>query len=289
MSAANGYRGQDLRGRSFAGEEMADADFSESDVRGADFTGANLARSRFVNARLGVRPITGMLILAGTLVLSVLTGVAIGLFTHAIVERTRSSDWRDLFAALTLTAVIAGFVAVFIKRGAATAVRWFAVIFVAVLAIDFVVVYMFAGELRFRQSASLIVLFLLFAPAVVAGIVGRVVGGTFGGWAMTMVALVGGFAAGRARGGLATIVVMVVLLFVSKRALKMDERDRQLWNLGHAIVTRWGTRFTAADLSGADFTDTRISQCDLSHATVDGSIWTDGGPDTMTVFEADPP
>lgn len=71
-----------------------------------------------------------------------------------------------------------------------------------------------------------------------------------GALAIAIVAILGGVAAGRVEGGLAAIVVSVLLVLVSKRALKLDERDRPLHQLAHRIVTRRGTRFTGADVSG---------------------------------------
>jgi uncharacterized protein YjbI with pentapeptide repeats len=99
--------------------------------------------------------------------------------------------------------------------------------------------------------------------------------------------VLGGIAAGRAHGGLAAIAVSLLLVFVSKRALKLDERDRPLRELAHRIVTRRGTRFSGADVSGADFTGTLLTQADVSHATLEGSTWDAGkGPVTYVPDES---
>jgi uncharacterized protein YjbI with pentapeptide repeats len=83
---------------------------------------------------------------------------------------------------------------------------------------------------------------------------------------------------------LAAIVVSVLLVLVSKRALKLDGRDRPLHQLARRIVTRRGTRFTGADLSGADFTGTLLAQADFSHAILDGATW-DVGNGPITIVE----
>ena len=72
----------------------------------------------------------------------------------------------------------------------------------------------------------------------------------------------GGLAAGRAHGGLAALVISVVLVLISKRALHADRRDRRLRITARALVSRWATRFTGADLTGADFTGASADQCD---------------------------
>ena len=86
--ADTGFRGRDLRGKSFRDQDLTGADFSAADVHGADFT----------DARLGVRPATGWLILAGALLISIAAGVVIGFFAGITRERATSSDWQDLLS-----------------------------------------------------------------------------------------------------------------------------------------------------------------------------------------------
>jgi hypothetical protein len=113
----------------------------------------------------------------------------------------------------------------------------------------------------------------------VAGILGRVVGGVFGGWAIAIVSVTGGLAAGRVNGGLAAVVVTIILMFVSKRALEADDRDLLSHRLAQRIMARFGTKFTGADLTGANFADTALAQADLSEAVLDGAVWDKGrGP-----------
>jgi uncharacterized protein YjbI with pentapeptide repeats len=151
-----------------------------------------------------------------------------------------------------------------------------------VVVIDFTVVYSIAGEIRFLNAATLVGLLLLFSLASLAGVLGRIVGGSFGAWSIGIIAVLGGLAAGRANGGIAAVVVSLLLVLVSKRALKLDERDRPLWQLAARIVTRRGTRFSGADVSGADFTGTKPALSDASHVTLEGAIWETGkGPTTQ--------
>ena len=120
-------------------------------------------------------------------------------------------------------------------------------------------------------------LLLMFGPATVAGILGRVVGGVFGSWAIAIVSVTGGLAAGRVNGGLAAVVVTIVLMLVAKRALKADDRDLLSRRFAHRIMTRHGTKFTGADLTRANFADSALTQADLSEAVLDGALWDKGG------------
>ena len=52
-------------------------------------------------------------------------------------------------------------------------------------------------------------------------------------------------------------------------------------------MTRRGTRFSGADVSGADFTGTLLAQADVFHATLDGATWDAGkGPVTYVPDES---
>jgi hypothetical protein len=75
------------------------------------------------------------------------------------------------------------------------------------------------------------------------------------------------------------VVVTIILMFVSKRALKADDRDLLSRRLAQRIMERFGTKFTGADLTGANFADTALAQADLSEAVLDGALWDKGrGP-----------
>ena len=278
MTTDNNHHGQDLRGRSFEGAKLDGADFSGADLRAADFTGASLVDADFTNARIGVKPVTGVLILVAAMLVSISAGVVVGLLADGMRQRISSTEWQDLLGGIILLGLIALFVYFLVRQGIARALKVFFVVTVVVVAIDFVVVLTF-GEPRYRDSLPVIGLLLLFGPAAVAGILGRVVGGVFGAWAIGLVSIVGGLAAGRVNGGLAAVVVAIILVLVAKRALGADERDLLGRRLAQRILSRHGTHFTGADLTRANLAGTVLTQADLSHAVLDGAVWDDGkGP-----------
>jgi hypothetical protein len=200
-------------------------------------------------------------------------------------ERVTSSEWQDILGGWSVVVIVVVFFTTFVLKGSRQALRVFAIVFIVALILDFILV-LTLGEIRLERGLPLIGMLLLLAPAAVAGVLGRIVGGTFGGWAIAVVATLGGLAAGRAHGGLAALVVSVMLVLVSKRALKSDKRDRPLLRLVHRILTRRGTRFNGADLSGANFTGTVFTQADVSHAMLDGATW-DVGKGPMMFVEAE--
>lgn len=276
MATAANYRRQNLRGRSFAGEELNGADFTASDLRGADFSHASLVGANFTDARMGIRPIAAIVLLAAAIVVSIVAGLAIGAFAETTREQAQSSDWRDVFASALLIFVAVSFLAILMIKGASKALRSFLILLGAIVLLDFVVVFVLAGEIRFRNAVSLLALIILFVPAAISGILGRLVGGTFGAWAIALVAVIGGLAAGRANGGVSAMVVSVILVLISKRALKGDARDGPMRYIGLRIATNRGTKFADADLTRANFTGTNPIHSDLHSATTTGIIWEPG-------------
>lgn len=276
MSKVDDYSGQNLRGRSFEGELLDGADFSDADIRGANFSRASLVEANFTDARMGIRPIAAIVLLGAAIVVSIVAGLAIGAFAEATREQAQSSDWRDVFASALMVFIAVSFLAILLIKGASDALRSFLILVGVVVLLDFVVVFVLAGEIRFRNSVPLLALIILFVPAAMSGVLGRLVGGTFGVWAIALVAVIGGVAAGRANGGVSAMVVSVILVLISKRALKGDARDGPMRYLAHRIVTRRGTRFAHADLTRADFTGANLMHSDLYSATTTGTIWDPG-------------
>jgi hypothetical protein len=278
MNSEGNYRGRDCSRRSFRSAGLDGVDFAGSDVRGADFTGASLVGANFTNPRIGVTPIAGGLILAAAIVVSMAAGVVVGLLADGMRQRLTSSEWQDLLGGVLLLTLMALFFYLVVKQGMSRALRLLLIVVVVAVALDLIVVTIF-GEPRYRSTLPVVGLLLLFGPAAVAGILGRVVGGVFGGWAIAIVSVTGGLAAGRVDGGLAAVVVTIILMLVSQRALKADDRDLLSRRLAQRIMARFGTKFTGADLAGANFADTALAQADLSEAVLDGAIWDKGrGP-----------
>jgi len=278
LTTDNNYHGQDLRGASLADANLDGADFTGADVRGADFTNAGLTAADFTDCRIGVKPLAGALILLAAMLVSVAAGVVVGLLADGMRQRLTSSEWQDLLGGMLLLALIASFFYMLVKQGIARALKLFLVVVIIAVALDLIVVTIF-GEPQYRSTLPVVGLLLLFGPAAVAGILGRVVGGVFGGWAIAIVSVTGGLAAGRVNGGLAAVVVTIILMFVSKRALRADDRDLLSRRLAQRIMARVGTKFTGADLTRANFADTALAQADLSEAVLDGATWDKGrGP-----------
>lgn len=281
MTVQAGYRGRNLRRRSFRGMDGDGVDFSNADVRGVDFTDANLVEASFVDAKVGVTPTVGMLLLVVAVILAATAGVVVGWLSSETRDRLISGEWQATLAGATILFLAVLLFGSLLWRGVDWAARAVAIAFAVSLAINLVVDFIY-GEVDVGLLAWTVGLMILFGLAVVAGIVARMVGGAFGPFIIVLVALIGGVVAGRADGGIGGIVVSVLLVFISKRALRLDPRDRPILKLSHRIVAARGTRFTGTDLTGADFTGTQLANSDMTNAVLSGTKWDPGrGPITL--------
>jgi hypothetical protein len=263
---------RNLRLHDFRSQNLEGTDFAGCDLRSADFTDADLNNANFSGSRLGVAPGRGTIMLIAALSVAIAAGVIIG---WAIVDTTgnlSSAEGDRVAEAGSLIFIFALLIGLIVWRGFDVAWKVTAIVYVVVVTGNLI------GNLLFEQvdwtrlaRFTLIVVALLLA--VLAGILGRMVGSVFGSWSIAVVALLGGFASGRANGGIAGIIVAVSLVFISKRALRGDQRDETLRSFGNAIARRWGTSFVGADLTNADFTGANVAGSDFRLATLDGVQW----------------
>lgn len=260
---------------SFRGHDLEGADFSGQDIRGADFTGANLRSAKFTDAKVGVRPRVGAAILGLAMLVAVACGVAIGWSVDQVRSRVASDEWDQVAEGSTLGFTVLLLLGLIVWKGFDFAIKVVAVVYLVLVAIN-VAANLIADDFEWLVLVKATALIVFLMLAVVAGMLGRVVGGVFGIWSVVLVAVLGGLATGQAEGGITGVVVAVSLALISKRTVRGDPRDRTLRRISHRLIRRWGTQFIDADLTGADFTGTDPIRCDAKGAVVDGVTWDPG-------------
>ncbi|MGI9623829.1 MAG: pentapeptide repeat-containing protein [Acidimicrobiales bacterium] len=270
--ASEEYSVERAREGACRGADLENADLAERDLRGADFTNAVLRSANLSDARLGVPPNIGWALLLGASIVAVVGGFVIGLVVEQLREQLFEDEWDRVAEGGSVAIVLALLVGVIYWRGFDLAFRVVVLAYVVVVVVN-VGANAIWDEVEYGRivEASALVAFLVLA--VLAGILGRVVGGVFGAWSIAVVGVLGGLATGRAQGGFAGIVVGILLVAVSKRAVRGDTRDRSIRRMANRIVRHWGTRFVRADLTGADFTGTDTGGCDVRGAILVDVKW----------------
>ena len=208
--------------------------------------------------------------------------MAIGWAVNEMRERLSADEWDQIAEGGSLLLTVLVLLALIVWKGFDVAIRFVIVFYVVVVAINVVANLLWEDfEWLVLVRATALIIFVILA--ILAGMLGRVIGGVFGMWAVILVAVLGGLATGQSEGGIAGIVVAMSLAFISKRAVRGDPRDRRLRWLGHRLIRRWGTQFVDADLTGADFSGTDASRCDARRAIIDGVTWDADHPRPLDV------
>lgn len=294
------YQNARIRDRRFRGAELAQANFAGADLRGADFSGAHLIGCDFSHSRCGLsRWWTGGL-LCGAFFAALVCGGVFG-FAGAVPSSSPyiltpyfPAAARPFIVVSTILMALAP-VAALLRRGIFVALGVFAVLTALVAlggalvpspeytALNLVILMAIGGSLAAVVALAGITAIMLAlggkwyatfiigcaglaaAPAMVEGIRGVVSSPASGQQdPAAAVYLVGvGFLAG----------FLGASWFVARKALASDPRFAFVRQLATGILTRGGTKFRGADLTGCNFRDANLDHADLREAKLTHAVW----------------
>ena len=295
------YRRAKLRGKSFKGQDLTGVDFSYSDIRGANFAGAILRGANFSHAKAGLQRRWFLILVIFSLLLSLLSGciAAVGGSLVGFVLLDRNPP--NLYVGVTSLIVLAIFFLLAIRKGVAAASGFLAiaVAWVTVAAVTWAGIVAVAGTGITANTdamglAQLVAVIVMGAVGVVVAATGAVIvsgtaalaGAVAGLFAVTMtVALAGGVAgviavAAATKGLVAGVVaasvgILVVVLasYVGCSALAGDNKQKLIRNTIVNIAAKYGTSFQGANLTDADFTETKVKNTNLTKANLTRTCW----------------
>ena len=270
------HRNENLRRKSFETQSLQAASFEGADLRGADFTMADLSNASFRNARFGVPPSIGAAILAAAIALSLAFGVVAGFAIDAVRNRLYGEGWERTSSAAGILIILVVFVVVLFWKGLDIAIRTYLWTFAVVLGASLVD----PADLGLRRHRCRGARHRSRTRARARGLVGD--RRSSRRWCARSVGYRTRRDHRRAR------------RWPSQRGLRhsghqrVDGADLETGTprrpsrtapceiLAHRLVDRWGTRFVRANLTGADFTGTDASHCDVTGATLDEVQWEPG-------------
>ena len=121
---------------SFRGQTLEGADFSGKDLRGADFTGANLRSASFREAKVGVAPRVGGVILGIAIAIAIGTGMVIGWSVDEIRNETTAEEWDEVATGGSLGLIVLVLLALIFWKGFDVAIKTSVSFYLVVVAIN---------------------------------------------------------------------------------------------------------------------------------------------------------
>lgn len=266
------FAGQYLRGRSFKEQDLTGANFSRADIRSADFTGANLTGANFSNAKAGVTNARKTIALVGLCAIASLTGILSFFLSIAIARETLTrSGFSAIPSAILLVALAFGFLV--------TLRQSFSVL-EGILFKGMVVATVIAGSIvgsqpTIAQAVATSTLSILLAFAIAEGVAaivasaeivhGKTAGSLVGAIAIVAAVVGCNFADAPVWGSLGATILGI---YVAWRAVAGDEGHASIRNFAVTTAAILGTRFYAANLTHADFSQASLNNADFRKANL---------------------
>ncbi|MEM1168102.1 MAG: pentapeptide repeat-containing protein [Cyanobacteria bacterium P01_H01_bin.35] len=293
------FQGANLRGLSFKGEDLSDADFSFADIRGTNFSGVNLTRAKFCGAKAGLQKRWAVLLVAVSLLVSVLLGEAsgfAGLIASGMLQPAFIQEYPIALGVIVFVSLAALFI-FSIRQGYIPAVITVSFSLATAVAIGGIFYGTLAG-IGAGSAAVAIFIVVVGALAVIITLtifVARVMSGVF--VAVVGVAVAAMDAArtvdkelegamldalnaidsweGRAIAGGVAVAAVLLGSYIGWQANSGDEKHSLVRKIAVAFAATGGTGFRSANLTDANFTAARLKSTDFRGANITRTCWRD--------------
>ena len=274
------HQGKNLRGRSFRHQDLSGVDFRNADIRGADFTRANLKGANFNNVTAGVPRGWVVVLEIGSLLISAIIG---GIFGFAaifpgLLLSMEPLPGRELFIIIGFVILVV-FLTVLIHKGVGIRLG---TVGIGVVLLTAILAMGINGEGEvYENMLGVTVLQPLSIAFAIAGILAGSI--TFGitislknnlwligtGISFILGALLGGYVGGndirQDRILIATVIAILevsVLLatsfYIGFQSLARDGKYNLINKIVIYLCSVKGTNFYHADLTEANFTDSKL-------------------------------
>ncbi len=263
------FAGAYLRGRSFAGQDLTGANFSRADIRSADFTGANLTGANFSNAKAGLTDGRKAIALTGLLALTTVTGFLSFLLSTAIARETTRKGLEAIPMGLLLVALSFSFLVIW-RQGFKVFDRF---LFNGMVVATVIAGSIIGSQPAFSEALATVTLALLLAAVMAKGIAvivasaemvrGKAVGALAGAIAIASALFGCQWANAPSWSALGAVILGI---YVAARAVEGDGEHTTIHDWAVMIAAALGTSFRNADLTDADFSQSRLNNADFRQA-----------------------
>lgn len=262
------FSGQNLQGRSFKGQNLTEANFNHADLRGVDFTNALLKGATFSHARSGLRYYWVIILLAFSLLLSVLSSHIFCRTGHISLKFMESES--PILQSAIASALLVIFSIIIIRRGFALALV-LVVIAVADISLE-------ANITRVAIAVAGVETLMLAIAVAIGTTIAIAHGGIIPGILVVAGAIIANIdihgeetlagnivEAAHFSWGLA---VTFLGAYVAKQALAEDSKFAFIRLIAITLPAKLGTSFRNANLTDADFTKATLKSTDFRNANL---------------------
>jgi hypothetical protein len=285
------YSNQNLQKASFKNRDLSNAVFTGSDLRGADFSGSMLVGADFSHSRTGITTANVVVMFVAALVVSFLSGYIAMLAGNTMHQMLDSNDPKIHASGIITIILTVIFIGCFYWKGGST-IRNLALPTCIFALLVGLVNYLIGYGTGMGMVYLVLVIFLITAMLIV-GTISRESAGTLSSTILFFVVALGGGIFGRGvGGGIGTIVMALSCALISKRALSGAKGFNTLRKFAFSITRKFGTSFKYANLTQADFSESKMHNTDFTDAEVTLVNWNNAkiencisGTDNFTVKE----
>ena len=269
------YSKRNLQKSSFTDESLMNTSFQGSDLRGADFSGANLTGANLTEVHTGIAPSNNRVIFLVALLISMLSGYMAMLAGSTVQGMLKSGDEKIKAAAIISLVLVVVFVGYYYLKGGRTVIKHLLLpAFILSLLIG-VIAYL-SGLGTGRGMLFLMLVLLLVVVMIAIGTVARAIAGVLSSSILfIIVAAAGSIFGSTVGGGLGAVGLAIACALISKRALSGAKGFDALKKLAFLITSRFGTSFRNANLTSANFSNSKINNSDFTNANLSSVNWND--------------
>ncbi|GGA23922.1 pentapeptide repeat-containing protein [Okeania sp. KiyG1] len=293
------FRGESLRGLSFKGKNLSGVDFSGADIRGTNFRWANLTGAKFCGAKAGLQKRWAVLLVAVSLLVSVLLGEASGfasLIASGMLQPAFIQKYPIALGVIVFVSLAAFFI-FSIKQGYMPAIITVGLSLATAVAIAGIFYGTMAGIgtgsaavaifIVLVGALAVIITLTIFVATVMSGAFVAVVGVTVAAMATastvdkklegSMLDALNAVDSWESRAIAGGVAVAAVLLgsYIGWQANSEDEKHSRVRKIAMAFAATGGTSFSDANLTDANFTEARLKSTDFRGANITRTCWRD--------------
>lgn len=268
------YSNKNFQKASFKNVKLTKANFSGSDLRGADFTGADLSGGDFTNVRTGITSVNAVLLFIASLAISLFAGYLATFVGRTLSVLLKSNNSHIRTGGIVSIALIIIFILYAIWKGGSKSIVYLIIPTVILALVSAVILYTSGLGTGMNMLYIALAFFLLLIMFVI-GTIARTAAGSLSNILFLIVALSGGIFSKTLGGGIGTLIMAISCAVISKRALGGAEGFGFLKKIAVIVTRKLGTSFRDTQLTGANFSRSKIHNADFTGADIASVNWTD--------------